>query len=257
MTPKEKWIAFCTVVYQEISRTVRLWSQTLLPSAITTSLYFVIFGRVIGSRIGLMGGYSYIQYIAPGLIMMNIVTSSYMCAVGSFFSAKFQKNIEEILVSPMSNVSILLGYMSGGIFRGVVVGLIVTVISLLFTHLHIHSFLNVILSALLSSAIFSLAGVINAIIAKSFDDISIVPTFVLTPLTYLGGVFYSISLLPLIWQYVSLANPIVYIIDNFRYGFLGIVDSHVLAAYFVMVFFLIILFYFALRLIKIGTGLRE
>lgn len=257
MNPQQRWIAFKTIVNQEVYRTIRLWSQTLLPPAITTILYFVIFGRVIGSRVGQMGGYEYIQYIAPGLIMMNIITSSYASAVGSFYSAKFQRSIEEILVSPMSNAAILLGYMSGGILRGILVGIVVTIIALFFAHLQIYSYWNVILVTIFSAAIFSLAGIINAIFAKSFDDISIIPTFVLTPLTYLGGVFYSITLLPHAWQYISLANPIVYIVDNFRYGFLGISASHVVIAYVIMACFLAALFTVAFYMVKKGVGLRE
>ncbi len=257
MNPKERWIAFSTIVRQEVHRTMRLWSQTLLPPAITTILYFVIFGRVIGSRVGQMGGYEYIQYIAPGLIMMNIIMSSYASAVGSFFSSKFQRSIEEILVSPMSNTSILLGYMSGGILRGILVGIVVTAIALFFTHLQVYSYWDVIFVTLFSAAIFSLAGIINAVMAKSFDDISIIPTFVLTPLTYLGGVFYSITLLPHVWQYISLVNPIVYIVDNFRYGFLGVSASHVLTAYIIMLAFLLILFGIAFYMVKRGVGLRE
>lgn len=257
MNPKQRWIAFKTIVNKEMYRTMRIWPQTLLPPAITTILYFVIFGRVIGSRVGQMNGYEYIQYIAPGLIMMNIITSSYASAVGAFFSAKFLRSIEEILVSPISNTVILLGYMSGGVLRGFLVGIIVTVIALFFTHLQVYSYWDIIFAAIFSAAIFSLAGIINAIIAKSFDDISIIPTFVLTPLTYLGGVFYSITLLPHAWRYISLVNPIVYIVDNFRYGFLGINASHVVAAYVIMASFLIVLFGIAFYMIKTGVGLRE
>src|SRR3990167_8562645 len=189
--------------------------------------------------------------------MMNIITGSYSGTVSSFYSSKFQKCIEELLVAPISNVAILLGFMSGGILRGVLVGIIVSIIALFFTHLHVHSVLAIIIAVLLSSSIFSLAGIINAIYAKNFDDISIIPTFVLTPLTYLGGVFYSIKLLPPVWQYISLANPIIYIVDNFRYGFLGIVDSHLLSAYALMVATLFLLFFLAFYLLKRGVGLRE
>jgi len=257
MNKKEKWIAFSTIVGKEVGRIFRIWSQTLLPPAITTTLYFVIFGQVIGSRVGEMGGYKYIQFIAPGLIMMNIITSSYASSVSSFFGAKFQRNIEELLVSPMSNTLILLGYIAGGMARGVLVGIIVGVVALFFTHLHVHSIGSIIVVTLLTSAIFSLAGIINAVYAKSFDDIFIIPTFVLTPLTYLGGVFYSIKLLPGFWQYVSLGNPILYMVDNFRYGFLGIADSHLLLSYIIMFCFIFLLFILAYVLIGRSTGLRE
>ena len=236
---------------------MRIWSQTLLPPAVTTILYFIIFGKVIGSQIGLMDGYPYIQYIAPGLIMLNIITSSFSSSVSSFYSAKFQRSIEELLVSPMSNLLILLGYMSGGVFRGLIVGFIVSLIALFFTHLHIYSLLAIIAVTILSSSIFSLAGIINGIIANSFDDISIIPTFVLTPLTYLGGVFYSITLLPSIWQTLSLVNPIVYIVNTFRYGFLGVSDSHLLFSYMIMIFFIVVLFALASYLISRSSNLRS
>lgn len=257
MTPKKKFTAFQTIFIHELRRVLRLWMQTLLPPAITMALYFVIFGHVIGRRIGGIAGYSYIQFISPGLIMMSIITSSYASSVSSLYSAKFHRSIEELLVSPMSSITILMGYMTGGVFRGVLVGTIVSIIALFFIHLHIHSVIAILMVALLSSSIFSLAGIINAIYAKKFDDIYIIPTFVLTPLTYLGCVFYSIKLLPTFWYYLSFANPIVYMVDNFRYGFLGISDSHVIAAYSMMILFVALLFFVALHLIKKGVGLRQ
>lgn len=257
MSLYKQWVAYHTIVFRELKRMLRIWTQTVLPPAITTVLYFLIFGQIIGSRLGEMGGVHYIQYIAPGLIMMNIITSAYASSVSSFFNAKFQRNIEEILVAPVSNITIILGYMSGGIVRGVVVGLIVTIIALFFTHLHVYSLVTIFLAGLLSASIFSLAGIINAILATSFDDISIIPTFVLTPLTYLGGVFYSIKLLPPVWQYISLANPIIYIVDNFRYGFLAISDSHIILSNLLMICFLLILFFISYYLVKKGVGLRE
>lgn len=253
----KQWIAYSTIVIREARRMARIWTQTLLPPAITTILYFLIFGRIVGSRLGEMGGVSYIQYIAPGLIMMNMITSAYASSVSSFFNAKFQRNIEEILVAPVSNWVIVLGYMSGGVIRSLIVGIIVTAIALFFTHLHVHSLITIVIAGLLSASIFSLAGIINAIWAKNFDDISIIPTFVLTPLTYLGGVFYSIKLLPPTWQYISLVNPIIYIVDNFRYGFLGVADSHVILSNILMIFFLVVLFAFTFYLLKKGVGLRE
>lgn len=257
MSFKKERIAYQTIVIAELKRIMRIWSQTLLPPAITSILYFVIFGRVIGTKVGFMGGYKYIQFIAPGLIMMNIITSSYASVVSAFFGAKFQRHIEEILVSPISSLIILLGFMSSGLLRGIIVGMIVFIVALFFTHLHIHSLIAILIAAILASSIFSLAGLINAIYAKSFDDISIVPTFVLTPLTYLGGVFYSISLLPSVWQYISYLNPISYIVDNFRYGFLGIMDSRLTLSYFLMSALVIILFGITYLFIKKGVGLRN
>ncbi len=250
-------ISFYTLVMKEAKRTFRIWSQTLLPPAITTTLYFIIFGHVIGSRVGSMGGYPYIQFIAPGLIMMTVITSSYASAVSSFFSAKFQRSIEELLVSPTPDWVILIGFSFGGVLRGVLVGIIVTVIALIFTHLQVHSIIDIVAVTLLSSSIFSLAGIINAVYARNFDDISIIPSFVLTPLTYLGGVFYSIHLLPPVWHYISLANPIVYIIGNFRYGFLGISESHHIGSLAFMILFMAALYILALYLLKRGKGLRS
>lgn len=256
MTLYEKWITFYTILAKELTRVLRLWSQTLLPPMITTTLYFLIFGQVIGSRIGVMDSYPYIQFIAPGLIMMSMITSAYTASVSSFYLAKFQRQIEEILVSPTPNFIILLGFMGGGVARSFVVGLIVTIITLFFTHLHIHSLLVILAVGFLSSCIFSLGGLINAIFAKSFDDISYIPTFILTPLTYLGGIFYSITLLPPTWQYISLANPIVYIINTFRYGFLGTSDPYLFSAFAMMLVFTIVLFSIALMLLNKSVGLR-
>jgi ABC-2 type transport system permease protein len=257
MTPLEKFIGLYTIMRREIVRVLRIWTQTLLPPAITTSLYFVIFGHVIGRRIGDMGGYTYIQFIAPGLIMMSIITSSYASSVSSFFSSKFQRNIEEMLVSPMPNYVILLGFMMGGVVRGLLVGFIVAIIALFFTHLQVYSVTSIILVALLSAMIFSLAGVINAVFARKFDDIALVPTFILTPLTYLGGVFYSITLLPPVWRVLSLGNPIVYIVGAFRYGFLGVLSSHLWVSYVMMALFVVVLYGLAIYLLRNSIGLRE
>ncbi len=250
-------VSLYTMVRFEITRVFRLWAQTLLPSIITTALYYVIFGHVIGSRIGLIHGYRYIQFIAPGLIMMQIIMSAYNGAVSSFFIAKFHRNIEEILVSPMSNVVILLGFISGSILRGLLVGSFVSLVSILFTHIHIYSIGLIFLSALLASCIFSLAGLINAIYARTFDDIALIPTFILTPLTYLGGVFYSIKLLPNFWQKISNLNPIVYIISTFRYGFLHQSDSHIVGSYIFMISLVIFLFVWANFLFKNAPSLRQ
>lgn len=224
------WIAFATIVRKEVRRFTRIWVQTLIPPVITMTLYFVIFGHLIGARIGSMGGFDYLSFVAPGLIMMSIINNSYSNVVSSFFSAKFNKSIEELQVSPTPSYVILLGYVSGGVLRGLCVGLIVTLVSMAFTRLSLHSVGITMVVVLITSVLFALAGFINAIFANSFDDISIVPTFILTPLTYLGGVFYSIDLLPKFWQGVSQLNPILYVINAFRYGFLGTSDVNVYLA---------------------------
>lgn len=257
MTPQATLTALNTIVTREIRRFTRIWPQTLLPPAVTMTLYFVIFGNLIGSRIGQMGGYDYMSFIVPGLIMMSVITSSYSNVVSSFFSMKFQRSIEELLVSPVPNVVILAGYVAGGMARGLGVGLIVTLLSLGFTQLHIHNLPVMILTVLLTSALFSLGGFINAMLATKFDDISIVPTFVLTPLTYLGGVFYSIQLLPAFWQGVSMVNPILYMVNAFRYGILGVSDVDFRVALGMIFIFIITLTVVSLRLLKRGKGIRS
>lgn len=250
------WIAFKTILTKEILRFVRIWPQTLLPPAITTALYFIIFGQIIGSRIGDMDGFSYSEYIAPGLIMLTVINNSYSNVVSSFFGAKFQHYIEELQVSPMSNVLIISGYVAGGIARGVFVGIIVTIVTLFFTSVSIHNFFLMILIFFLTSAVFSLAGFLNAIFAKSFDDISIIPTFVLTPLTYLGGIFYSVSLLPGFWEKISYFNPILYMVNGFRYSMLGVSDISIGWTLGLLTLLLIILFSLANYLMNRGTGLK-
>lgn len=256
MTAQEIWIALSTIIRKEIRRFTRIWVQTLIPPAITMALYFVIFGSLIGSRIGQMGGFDYMSYIVPGLIMMSVITNSYSNVVSSFFSSKFQHQIEELLVSPTPNWVILVGYLVGGMGRGLMVGMIVTALSLFFTKLHIAHPGITLAIILLTSLLFSLGGFINAIFARSFDDISIIPTFVLTPLTYLGGVFYSIQLLPEFWQKVSMANPILYMVNSFRYGILGVSDINVGFAFAMILLFVVGLFIFALYLLKNSKGLR-
>lgn len=257
MTRGQHWIALNTILLKEIRRFTRIWVQTLLPPAITMTLYFVIFGNLVGARIGEMGGFDYMQYIVPGLIMMAIITNAYGNVVSSFYSAKFQRSIEELLVSPVPNHIILVGYVLGGVVRGVAVGIIVTLLSLFFTDLHLHHLLIVIYTVVMTAALFSLGGFINAVYAKSFDDISIVPTFVLTPLTYLGGVFYSIDMLSPFWQGVSLLNPIVYMVNAFRYGVLGVSDVNVWLSLLMITLVTAALYAFAFRLLKNGTGIRE
>lgn len=257
MNAQQIWIAFVTIVVKEVRRFTRIWAQTMLPPAITMALYFVIFGNLIGSRIGEMGGYDYMSFIVPGLIMMSVITNSYANVVSSFFSMKFQRSIEEILVSPVPNWVVLSGYVAGGVARGVGVGLIVTLLSLFFTDLVIHNIWITASMVLLTSIVFSLGGFINAIFATKFDDISIVPTFVLTPLTYLGGVFYSISLLPEFWQNVSQANPILYMVNAFRYGILGVSDIDIRFAFAMVLFFIVVLFFVCLYLLSKGKGIRS
>lgn len=253
---KENLISLGAIARKEIIRIFRIWIQTLVPPVITISLYFVIFGSFIGSQLREIDGYSYMAFIAPGLIMMSIITNSYTNTVSSFFSAKFQRNIEELLVSPTPNWVIILGYVCGGMVRGLSVGLLVSLVSLIFIRMPIYSIFYTVLFGLLTSFVFSLAGMINGVFAKKFDDISIIPTFVITPLTYLGGVFYSLSLLPGFWQAISKINPIVYMVNGFRYGFLGVSDINVSVGLTMLIFFAVVLFSANLYLLKKGVGVR-
>ncbi|WP_440996908.1 ABC transporter permease [Arhodomonas sp. SL1] len=254
--PRQTLIALATITRKETNRYLRIWVQTLVPPAITMSLYFVIFGNLIGSRVGPMEGHSFMEFIAPGIIMMAVITNSYNNVVSSFFGAKFQKHIEEILVSPTPNYTILLGYVAGGVGRGLLTGLIVTIIATGFADLSIQNLWITASVVFLTAVLFSLGGFINAVFARKFDDISIVPTFVLTPLTYLGGVFYSISLLPDFWQGVSLINPILYMVNAFRYGILGTSDIPIGIAYAIIALFIALLGGFSLYLLERGVGLR-
>ncbi|KJY83635.1 ABC transporter permease [Vibrio galatheae] len=251
------WVAFCSLLGKEVTRFTRIWVQTLVPPAITMTLYFIIFGNLIGSRIGQMNGFSYMEYIVPGLIMMSVITSSYSNVASSFFSAKLQKNIEELLVAPVPNYVIIAGYVMGGVTRGLLVGTIVTIVSLLFVDLQVDHWGIIIATVFMTSVVFALGGLINAVYAKTFDDISIIPTFVLTPLTYLGGVFYSISLLPEFWQGVSKINPIVYMVNAFRYGFLGVSDVGIVTSFGVLSVFVVVLYALAHYLVTKGIGLRS
>jgi ABC-2 type transport system permease protein len=253
---RQNLISLQSIARKEMIRIFRIWIQTLVPPVITITLYFIIFGSFIGSQIGDMNGYSYMAYIAPGLIMMAIITNSYSNTVSSFFSAKFQRNVEELLVSPTPDWVIVLGYVAGGMTRGLSVGFLVSIVSLFFIRLPLYNVFYAVLFALLTSFVFSLAGMINGIFAKKFDDVSIIPTFIITPLTYLGGVFYSISLLPDFWQMLSMANPIVYMINGFRYGFLGTSDINVYSGIAILILFSIVLFSINLYLFKKGIGIR-
>ena len=257
MTLLEQYTAFSTILTKEIRRFARIWIQTILPAMITTALYFVIFGNLIGRQIGDMDGFRYIDYIIPGLILMSVITNSYANVVSSFFGAKFQRHIEEMLVSPVPNYIILLGFISGGVARGISCGIAVTIVAMFFSNMEIHSVIVVITIAVLTAVLFSLAGFINAVFANSFDDISIVPTFVLTPLTYLGGIFYTISVLPDFWQKVSLVNPILYMVNAFRYGVLGTSDIKLIYSYGIILLFISALFGFSLYLLEKGHGIRK
>ncbi|MBA2491764.1 MAG: ABC transporter permease [Gammaproteobacteria bacterium] len=256
MNLRQNYIAFKTILIKEFLRFIRIWIQTVLPPAITMVLYFVIFGNLIGSQIGDIHGFTYMEYIVPGLIMLGIIANAYANVVSSFFGAKFQRHIEEMLVSPTPNYVILLGFIGGGVVRGLTVGAAVFLVSLFFTHLQIHNIFITISVVFLTAVLFSLAGFINGIFARSFDDISIVPTFVLTPLTYLGGIFYSIDMLPPFWQTVSLANPILYMINAFRFGIIGHSDISVTISFGIILGFIAALFMLSLRLLDQGVGIR-
>ncbi|OJF94650.1 ABC transporter permease [Alkalibacterium sp. 20] len=251
------YTALKSLAVKETNRYLRIWVQTLVPPVITTSLYFVIFGNLIGERIGQMEGFSYMEFIVPGLIMMSVITSSYSNVSSSFFSQKFQKNIEELLIAPVPTHIIMWGFVIGGIGRSILVGTLVTIISLFFVPLQAYSWFIIIVTLLMTSIVFSLAGLLNGIFAQSFDDVSIVPTFVLQPLTYLGGVFYAISMLPPFWQGVSRVNPIVYMISGFRYGFLGIIDVPILLSMGILILFIGVLYAIDWYLIETGRGLRS
>lgn len=256
MNAHGKLIALQTIVTKETLRFLRIWVQTVLPAAVTTALYFVIFGNLIGPRIGAMEGFDYMEFIIPGLIMMAVITNSYANVVSSFYGSKFQRHIEEMLISPTPTYIIVLGYVCGGVMRGLTVGTAVMLVSLAFNPLNIHSIPVMFSMILLTSVLFSLAGLINGVYANSFDDISIIPTFVLTPLTYLGGIFYSIGMLPEFWQKVSMINPILYMINAFRYGFLGISDISLATSYGISIGFIVALYLFSLYLLRTGRGIR-
>lgn len=257
MNAWQTWIALWTLVTKEVRRYMRIWPQTLLPPSITMTMYFIIFGNLIGSRIGPMDDIDYIDYIVPGLIMMAVITNSYSNVASSFFSNKFQRSIEEMMVSPMPNWVILAGFVVGGASRGLAVGLIVTVVSMFFTDLSIHHPWVTIGVVIMTALLFSIGGFINALVAHKFDDISIVPIFVLTPLTYLGGVFYSIHMLPAFWQGVSMVNPILYMVNAFRYGILGVSDIPVGGALVAIAVFIVVFFGVGLWMLDRGKGIRS
>ncbi|MFZ9872837.1 MAG: ABC transporter permease [Steroidobacteraceae bacterium] len=254
---RARWIGFKTIILREFGRILRIWGQTIVPSVVTAVLYFVIFGSLIGRRIGSMDGTDYMQYIAPGLIMMAVITNSYANVSSSLYGAKFGRYLEEVLVSPLPNWVIVLGYVGGGVLRGVLVGLAVTIVTLFFTHLPVEHLLLIFVAVFLTAMIFSLAGLINGVFAKNFDQVNWIPTFILTPLTYFGGVFYSINLLPEWARALSFANPILHMVNAFRYGFLGRSDVDVFAALAIMSLSVVVLFFIALRLMSRSAGLRD
>jgi ABC-2 type transport system permease protein len=250
-------IALKTIIKKEIYRFIRIWPQTLLPPAITTALYFLIFGKLIGNRIGTIGGATYMDYIVPGIILMSVISHSYSNVVSSFYSTKFQRNIEELLVAPVPNWVILSGYVSGGICRGLLVGIVVALISMLFADIVVLHPAIMVSVAVLTATLFSLAGFINAVLAESFDDISIIPNFVLTPLSYLGGVFYSVDMLSDIWQKIIMGNPILYMINAFRYGMIGVTDVDIRLAFMMIAGFIVLLTGFSLVMLHKGTGIKN
>lgn len=257
MNAAVNWVGYKTIVRKEVTRILRIWMQTVVPPAITMTLYFIIFGNLIGSRIGDMGGFDYMQFIVPGLVMMAVITSSYGNMVSSFFGAKFGRHIEELLISPLPSWVILAGYVTGALARGVMVGTVVMAISLFFTRVEIQHPLVMVSVLLLTSIVFAMAGMVNAIFATKFDDITIVPTFILTPLTYLGGVFYSISMLPPFWQKLSTINPVLYMVNGFRYGILGVSDVGIEMTYLIIGVFVVVLASFCLYLLNRGVGMRS
>ncbi len=250
-------IGYYTMVRKEVIRIIRIWSQTLLPPVVTTTLYFIVFGTFIGSQLASVHGHSYMQFIVPGLVMMSLITSAYMNTVSTFYFAKWQRTIDEMLVSPMPSWVVMMGFVSGGVIRAGLVGVLVVGVSVFFTHLVVHSALVIFVAAFLTSILFAFAGLVNGFFAKSFDAISIVPTFVLTPLTYLGGVFYSIDQLPPFFRTLSLGNPILYMVNLFRYGFLGVSDVDPWLAFFVLIGFTLGFLVLTTWLFKRGKGLKS
>jgi len=251
------WVAFKTLVVKEIRRFMRIWVQTIVPPAVSAVLYMMIFGKLIGERVGQMDGHPYINFVVPGIIMMAVITNSYANSVSSFFGAKFQHSIEELLVAPVHNWVILAGYVVGGVCRGLAVGALVAVVSMFFTRIEVANPLLTIFIVILTSTLFAIGGIINSLYAKSFDDISIIPNFVLTPLTYLGGIFYSVKLLPDFWYSISLLNPVLYMINGFRHGILGTSDFPLWWSVTVIMIFILVLGYIALRLLNKGVGIKS
>ena len=256
MTLQEQYVAFKTILIKEVLRFMRIWLQTVIPPMITAVLYFVIFGNLIGSQLGKIDGISYTDYIVPGLILMAVIANSYANVVSSVYGSKFHRHIEEMLISPIPNYIIVLGFIAGGVARGLTVGIAVAIVAAYFADLAIHNMLVVLAIVVLTATLFSLGGFINGIFAKSFDDISVIPTFVLTPLTYLGGIFYSIKMLPEFWQKVSEFNPILYMVNAFRYGFLGVTDIDLQTSFIIIVGCIVALYIISLYLLRKGVGIK-
>jgi len=254
---RASWLALKTIVIKEVLRFLRIWVQTLVPPAVTTALYFLIFGGLIGSQLAPINGLRYVDYIAPGVILMAVISNSYSNVVSSFFSAKYQRYVEELLIAPVPSAVILAGYVAGGVARGMAVGAVVGLVAVPFSRIGVESWVVAGAALVLTSVLFSLAGFINALFAKSFDDVSVIPTFVLTPLTYLGGVFYSVDMLPAPWQAISLFNPILYMVNAFRFGLVGVSDIGLATAFAIIVAFVVALAAFALVLLDRGVGLKS
>ena len=255
---KEILNSLITLSTKEVRRFLRIWVQTLVPPAVTMSLYFIIFGSLIGPRIGTMDGLDYIQFMIPGLIMMSVITNSYANVTSSFYSVKFQRSIEELLVSPMPNWAILLGFIIGGVARGTLIGFIVFCVSLFFyPSFEVANPSLTLFVLFLTSILFSLMGFVNAIFADSFDAISVIPTFILTPLIYLGGVFYSINILPEMWRNISMANPMLYVVNTFREGMLGISDVSIPFSLGMIFAFIGLFTGLCLYLLNKGIGIRQ
>lgn len=252
-----QWVAYQTLVRKEVKRFMRIWQQTLLPPVITQSLYFVIFGGFIGSQVKQINGISYMSFIVPGLVMMAVINGSFNNVSSSFFSTKFQRNVEELLVAPVHEITILAGYITGGVLRGLLTGVIVLAVAALFTPLSVFSLLSIVVFSCLTAIVFSLAGMLNGLWADSFDDISGFATFVLTPLTYLGGVFYPISSLPSTWRLVSSLNPIVYMMEGFRFGFFGGEGQNVAIGAAILSVLVVVLTWVLYALLRRGKGLRN
>ncbi|MBQ8706762.1 MAG: ABC transporter permease [Succinivibrionaceae bacterium] len=248
-------IAYLTMVRREVLRFSRVWFRTLLPPMVNTALYFIIFGSLMGGRIGSMASLNYTDFMMPGLVMMSVVICSYTNVASSMYSARFQKYIEEVLVAPVPMWLIVLGFVTGGVIRGVLVGALVLLVAVNFTSIGVFSPFHALLMPLLASVLFSLAGFINAVYAKSFDDISVIPTLLLTPLIYLGGVFYTLDLLPSFWAGLSRFNPLLYVISTFRYGFSGVEDAPVGLSYLVVFGVMLMFFLWAVALLRRGRGL--
>jgi ABC-2 type transport system permease protein len=250
-------VAYKTMVRKELTRSFRIWKQTFVPPVINTILYFIVFGSLIGQRIGEMGGFDYIEFIIPGLIMMTVINAAFMSTAAGFFIAKFQKALDELLISPVASLTIILSYVTSSVVVSFVIGLIILITAMFFVSITIFDLFTMLVFIFLTATTFSMLGLALGIFAKNFDDLSIVPTFVLTPLTFLGGVFYSIDLLPEFFRNLSFLNPILYMINGFRYGFIGISDVDIFFSLIMLLIFTGILFLLNYFLLETGINLKE